>query len=247
MPVVLASELAFLRKHLLGVDDGSPSAVSWMLTHAGVQQSPSWPPPAAAPMTLHLVDGGRASRGPEGGGLSVRPDRVPVEATWRHDPADPVPALEGEALDGWFHQPDERLTHVRDDVLTYTSDPYRESLDLAGPITADLVVRGPSAGCHVMAKLSDVYPTGEARRIVDGAIFVPAGGGETRVVVELGHTGYRVRAGHRLRLDVAASAFPRYILHPGTAQDAWSAARTSVTRIGLRTGGDASVLRLTVR
>ena len=78
--------------------DGSPSPVSWMLTHAGVQQSPSWPPPDAAPMTLHLVDGGRASHGPEGGGLSSRPDRVPIDATWRHDPADPVPALEGEAL-----------------------------------------------------------------------------------------------------------------------------------------------------
>jgi uncharacterized protein len=247
MPVVLASELDFLRKHLLGVDDGGPSPVSWMLTHAGVQQSPSWPPPDAAPMTLHLVDGGRAVHGPEGGGLSSRPDRVPVDARWRHDPADPVPSLEGEAVDGWFRQPDERLTHVRDDVLTFTSDPYRKPLDLAGPVVAELVVTPPSAGCHVMAKLSDVYPTGESRRIADGAFLVPSGGGEARVIVDLGHTGYRVRAGHRLRLDVAASAFPRYILHPGTPQDAWSGARTSATRISVRTGRDASVLRLTVR
>ena len=246
MPVVLASELAFLRKHLLDIDDGA-SAVSWMLTNAGVQQSPSWPPPDAAPMTLHLVDGGRATHGPEGGGLSRRPDRVPIDTTWLHDPADPVPSLEGEALDGWFHQPDERLTHVRDDVLTYTSDPYRTALDLAGPIAAELVVTAPSAGCHLMAKLSDVHPTGEARRIVDGAILIPSGGGEARVVVDLGHTGYRVRAGHRLRLDVAASAFPRYIVHPGTAQDAWSATRTRAARIGLRTGPQASMLRLTVR
>ena len=105
----------------------------------------------------------------------------------------------------------------------------------------------PSIGCHLMVNLSDVYPTGEARRIVDGAVLVPSGGGDTRVVVDLGHTGYRVRADHRLRLDVAASAFPRYILHPGTAEDAWSATRTRATRIGLRTGPQASMLRLTVR
>ena len=87
-------------------------------------------------MTLHLVDGGRALHGPEVAGVP-RPDRVPLDATWRHDPADPVPSLEGEAVDGWFRQPDERLTHVRDDVLTYTSDSFREALDLAGPIAAE--------------------------------------------------------------------------------------------------------------
>ena len=104
MPIVLASELGFLRKHLLGVDDGA-SAVSWMLTHAGVQQSPSWPPPDAAPMTLHLVDGGRASHGPEGGGLSLRPDRVPIEARWRHDPADPVPRSRARPWTAGFGSP----------------------------------------------------------------------------------------------------------------------------------------------
>ena len=246
MPVVLASELTFLRKHLLGVDDGA-SAVSWMLTHAGVQQSPSWPPPGASPMTLHLVDGGRASHGPEGGGLSPRPDRVPVDARWRHDPADPVPSLEGEAVDGWFRQPDERLTHVRDDVLTYTSDPYRAPLDLAGPIAAELVVSAPSAGCHLMVKLSDVYPTGEARRIVDGAVLVPSGGGEARVVVDLGHTGYRVRGITGCASTSRQAPFPGTSFTRGTAEDAWSAARTRATRIGLRTGPQASMLRLTVR
>ena len=105
------------------------------------QASPTWPPPSAEPLRLYLVDGGQAHRGPEGGSLSARPDSIPVEARWRHDPHELVPGLEGEAVEGWFRAPDERLTQVRDDVLTFTSEAAREPLDLAGPVRADLVLR----------------------------------------------------------------------------------------------------------
>lgn len=86
-----------------------------------------------------------------------------------------------------------------------------------------------------MAKLCDVYPTGEARRIVDGACRLD-GCGEDVVAVELGHTGYRLRPGQRLRLEVPSSAFPRYIRHPGTATDPWDVVQTRPLDMGLRTG-----------
>ena len=79
-----------------------------------------------------------------------------------------------------------------------------------------LDVRTGDVGCHVMAKLCDVYPDGDTRRIVDGACLVAPGATDPVVEVDLGQTGYRVRAGHRLRLEIASSAFPRYIPHPGT-------------------------------
>jgi putative CocE/NonD family hydrolase len=247
MPVVLERELAFLRRHLLG--DRTRAAadpVDWMLTHAGPRTAASWPPPGARPRRLHLVDAGNATRGPEGGGLSSRADVVPVRAPWRHDPGDLVPALEGEAVAGWFRRPDERRTQVRGDVLTFSSDPVRHPLDLAGPVTADLLVDTGAAGGHVVAKLCDVYPEGEARRIADGAYRLPPAAGTHRAPVDLGSTGYRVRPGHRLRLEVAASAFPRYIPHPGTSADPWDAARTRPLELALRTGPDASALVLTV-
>ena len=153
--------------------------------------------------------------------------------------------MEGEAVEGWFRRPDERLTQVRDDVLTFTSDAVREPLDLAGPVTADLAVWAPRAGGHVMAKLCDVYPTGEARRIVDGAHRLD---GDAEVVaVDLGHTGYRLRPGHRLRLEIASSAFPRYIWHPGTTANPWDAIQTRGLDMALRTGPAGSSLTVTVR
>ena len=175
----------------------------------------------------------------------MRPDHIPMEARWRHDPASLVPSLEGEAVEGWFRRPDERLTQVRDDVLTFTADAAREPLDLAGPVQAHLVVRAPAAGGHVMAKLCDVYPTGEARRIVDGAYRLD-GDADAVVTVDLGHTGYRLRPGHRLRLEIASSAFPRYIWHPGTTDDPWDAVQTRALEMGLRTGPGGSRLTVTV-
>ena len=247
MPVMLASELAFLRRHLLGADDRRPATASWMLTHVGMQDSASWPPPGVETQTLHLVDGGNAGRGPEGGGLSSRPDRIPVLARWRHDPANLVPALEGEAADGWFRPPDERRTQVRPDVLTFTSDAYREPLDLAGPVTANLVVQPPREGGHVMAKLCDVTADGEARRIADGAFLLPPGGEAVRADVELGHTGYRVRPGHRLRLEVSSSAFPRYAPHPGISEDPWTAFTGRPADLSLMAGPRGSTLSLSVQ
>lgn len=246
MPLILGSELAFLRRHLLGTDDGGSSVASWMLTHAGMQDSASWPPPGVEALTLHLVDGGHAGRGPEGGGLSARPDRIPVKVRWRHDPSDLVPALEGEAVNGWFRRPDERQTQVRPDVLTFTSDASRGPIDLAGPVTANLLVQPPPAGGHVMAKLCDVYPEGEARRISDGAFLLPPGTDAVLAAIDLGHTGYRVRPGHRLRLEVSSSAFPRYAPHPGTADDPWTAATGRPADLSLVAGPGGSTLCISV-
>ena len=197
---VLANELAFLQRHLLHVGtQRSAEPVSWMLTGAGPRTSPCWPPPGVAPLRLYLTGAEGAHRGPEGGSLSSRPDHLSVEARWRHDPQDLVPSLDGDVMAGMFRAPDERLTQVRDDVLTFTSDIVRSPLDLAGPVGVDLAVRTSDAGGHIMAKLCDVYPAGEARRIVDGAVRLDAGSSTT--TVDLGDTGYRLRPGHRLRLE----------------------------------------------
>jgi putative CocE/NonD family hydrolase len=247
LPTILEGELAFLRRHLLGLDPRhADPVVTWTLAHAGPHAADVWPPPGLQPLRLHLVDGGRAHHGPEGGGLSQRPDRVPVNAVWRHDPKDLVPSPEGDAAGGWFRRPDERRTQVREDTLTFTSEPFRGSLDLAGPVIAELALHASDVGGHVMAKLCDVYPAGEARRIADGASLVPADAGETVVHVDLGQTGYRVRPGHRIRLEIASSAFPRYIPHPGTREDPWDAVATQVIQTAVRTGPGGSSLLLQV-
>ena len=65
--------------------------------------------------------------------------------------------------------------------------------------------------------------------------------------VYLGHTGYRVEPGHRLRLHVASSDFPVFLPHPGTAENPWDATATKTNRHVLAAGGEApSYVSLTV-
>jgi uncharacterized protein len=242
----LAPEFRFFLRHLRGRGEPPPAPVEWALTHVGSSSSPSWPPPASRPLRLHLGDAVRALRGPEGGSLGLRPDSLPTTVRWDHDPRQLVPSLQGEVAHGRFRRPDEREVQVRDDVPTFTSTPFVRPLDLCGPITAHLVVTTTGTSAHVMAKLSDVYPEGPARRIADGAALVRGGLEPTPVEVSLGHAGYRVRPGHRLRLEVASSAYPRYIWHPGTEEDPWQARDARSSPQVLHVGGNASAIELRV-
>jgi hypothetical protein len=67
------------------------------------------------------------------------------------------------------------------------------------------------------------------------------------VRIEMGHTGYRLRPGHRFRLNVASSDFPEFMRHPGTAENPWLALETkpSTQRL-ISTPGAPASLRLTV-
>lgn len=89
---------------------------------------------------------------------------------------------------------------------------------------------------HVIARVTDVDPDGCALRILGGAALVRRPW-PSAVTVDLGHTGYRMRPGHRLRLEVSTSEFPRYVLHPGTDDDPWTATVTRSTDQQLFLGG----------
>jgi uncharacterized protein len=63
----------------------------------------------------------------------------------------------------------------------------------------------------------------------------------------MGHTGYRLRPGHRFRLNIASSDFPEFMRHPGTDENPWLATETKASTQRLISGpGAPSALRLTV-
>lgn len=248
MPRYLGEPLRFFDEHLKGAGPSGLAPVRWRLAGAGWRESPDWPPPGAAPMALHLVDAARADAGPVGGGLRERSDAGGGIVRWVHDPSDMVPSLDADPWRPLLALPDERPVETRDDVLTFTASARPAPLDLVGPACAVLRLApgGPSA--HVVAKLCDVDPSGRSRRILEGARRVRGDGtGPVEVRVDLGHAGYRIAPGHRLRLQVAASSFPRYMPHPGTDEDPFTAVRTRAAELGLHVGGrDGSRLELCV-
>jgi putative CocE/NonD family hydrolase len=165
---------------------------------------------------------------------------VASTVAWEHDPDRLVPSLITSFWAPLLVQPDERDVEVRDDVLTFTGEARRAPLDLAGPVSAVLSLGSSAPSGHVMVKLVDVHPDGLALRILDGAAAFSDARPDAPITVELGHVGYRLRVGHRLRLEVASSCFPYYIWHPGTDEDPWEATRTARSEHRLRVDDGSS-------
>ena len=247
IPPYLAPALDFFDVFLKGKRPaGDVPAVRWHLGHVGWREGPSWPPPGARQLRLYLGAAGRAASGPCGGALLAAPEAA-AKMTWVHDPADLVPSTVQDPFALLREYPDERDVELRGDVLSFTTEPFAEPLDLAGPVSLHLRVACSGPSMHLFAKLVDVAADGAAHMLTRGQALITAPDAAAVTVVDLNHCGYRLRPGHCLRLQLAGSDFPLYLAHPGTAEDPWFATRTTPNEQRLVTGGSAaSHVRLTV-
>jgi hypothetical protein len=125
---------------------------------------------------------------------------------------------------------DQRDVERRDDVLVYTSRPLTAALRIAGPLKTTLRLSSSAVDTDVVARLVDVWPDGRATSIQEGAlraryrtgIATPAllvPGEPVTLTVDMRSIGYTLPAGHRLRLDIASSSFPRLERNLGTGRD----------------------------
>ena len=161
-----------------------------------------------------------------------------------YDPRHPTPALGGPRLVGKIAgRRDNRPLEARPDVLTFTSAPLTEPLEVVGPVSADITVHatcvrpdGTAAPTRalvpyfdVFVRLCEVDEQDRSWNICDGlarAAVEPAGstgpaadGAGTAgrsVRVELWPTAYRFAAGRRIRVQVSGGAHPRFSRNPGT-------------------------------
>jgi predicted acyl esterase len=232
----ISPALDFFDAFLAGTSD--PDAVPrvrWHLPHVGWQESPSWPPPGASELRLHLADAERAGSDEAGGALVPVPGER-SEGSWIHDPGDLVPSTLVNPFAALYEYPDERAIESRPDVLTFTTRGWDEPVTLAGRVVAHLELTSDAPSVFLHVKLVDVHPDGRAHTLLFGqVVHEPSSGGMAEVY--LGHTGYRVEPGHRLRVHVASSDFPVFLPHPGTDENPWDATTTRTNRHTLVTGG----------
>jgi putative CocE/NonD family hydrolase len=197
-----------------------------------------WPPPGVEGRRLYLAAGGNAGGG--GGALSVRPESERTVVSWVHDPLHPVPSpTDGD--DAWLilrHYPDMAYLAERDDVLTFTTDPLDEPLDIVGTPYAMVAVGSSAKSMHIYARMQDLAPDGRANPISSWQAVVHSPDPDRFVQVDLSPISYRVRPGHRLRLQLASSDFPYYLVHPGTEENPWFASEYVANEQSLVTGGD---------
>jgi putative CocE/NonD family hydrolase len=171
----------------------------------------AWPP-ASTPRSLHL--------GASGVLLDV-PSQMSESTSLEHDPANPVRSCGGNGVDPLLLAAgprEQRDVEGRSDVLCFTTAVFEQPETLIGEVNARLTVSASTASADVVATLCDVHPDGRSFNILTGIrrqSFTP--GRPTDVHVLLGSTAIEIGAGHRLRLQVAASNFPRYDVNPATA------------------------------
>ena len=120
---------------------------------------------------------------------------------------------------------DQQELDKRSDVLVFQTPVLSEELVLTGPLIGHLYVGSDAIDTDVMVRMSDVYPTGEARLIQDSAVrmrwrnggLTPqymAKGGIYPATISLWNTSYVVAPGHSLRFAVSSSNYPRFSINP---------------------------------
>lgn len=238
--------LDFFDVFLKGIRDaGTLCRVSWHLGNERYHEAPSWPPPATRDNHLYL--GNIAAAADTGGHLTELAPSGDQAGEWAYDPENLVASSVPNSFAFLHEFPDESATARRPDVLSFVAEPAASPVDLAGPVDLLVTVSSTAPSTYLFAKLLDESPDGTARMIVRGQGDLADVSGTSQVRIEMGHTGYRLRPGHRFRLNIASSDFPEYMRHPGTDENPWLATQTkpSTQRLMSRSDAPAS-LRLTV-
>ncbi|MBX7119949.1 MAG: CocE/NonD family hydrolase [Gemmatimonadaceae bacterium] len=185
-----------------------------------------WPPRGTQPMTFFLGSGGHANTLAGDGVLTTRAPARDTPDHFTYDPANPVMShggnvcCQGNAVGSGAM--DQRGTEARPDVLVYTSEPFAEGMELTGPIIPALYVSSDAKDTDFTVKVLDVYPDGTAYNLdesiqrmryrdgYDKPLVWMEAGQVYKVTLQPLNTSNWFAPGHRLRIEISSSNFPRF-------------------------------------
>jgi putative CocE/NonD family hydrolase len=194
------------------------------------REAREWPPRARME-TFYLESKGHANTLLGDGKLIVRESRRTGEDRFVFDPRDPVPTMGGSVCCNpkvfpWGPM-DQRPVEKRPDVLVYTTPPLKRDLEVVGRVEVILYASTSGRDTDFTAKLVDVFPDGTARNVTDGILRVRyrhslekpelvKPGEVCRLTIDAGVTGNVFQKGHRIRMEISSSNFPRFDRNPNT-------------------------------
>jgi hypothetical protein len=196
----------------------------------------SWPLDRAKETKYFLHSAGKANSASGDGALSTSAS-ASSESTdsFVYDPGDPVPTVGGPlCCDGEHLAPgarDQKDVEARPDVLVYSTPPLAQDTEVTGPITLDLFAKSSAVDTDFTAKLVDVAPDGFAQNLTEGilrAVYRTSASAPTPIVpgqvyeykIDVWSTSNVFLKGHRIRLEVSSSNFPRFDRNLNTGKNA---------------------------
>lgn len=236
LPMITRDALYWLDRQLREPDGPARARVSVHVTGGGWRDLPDWPPPQARPRCWYPG---------HDGSLAMQPSGQSGRAVLRYDPAAPTPSAGGPALAGGQSRRASRDKLAgRADVLSFTTSPLSEPLEVTGQVSARLLVRSSNPHFDVFARLSDVDQAGRPVAVCDGLLrhdAVRCAGCGTAtgcaMTVSMSSAAYRFAPGHRLRLQIAGGAHPRFARNTGTGEPLGTATALVAADIEILLGG----------
>ena len=186
----------------------------------------AWPLARAKQTSYYLHSAGNANSSTGDGALVAAKPTKDVADTFVYDPANPVPTVGGPLCCDPIHLPagprDQKDLETRSDVLVYSTPVLEQDLEVTGPVTLDLFAKSSAVDTDFTAKLVDVWPNGFVQNLTEGilrASFRESTLGEPKTItsgqvyeykIDLWSTSNVFLKGHRIRLEVSSSNFPRF-------------------------------------
>lgn len=167
------------------------------------------------------------------GQLGSKPGRDSEPDHFVYDPRNPAPTVGGAVcctpeIFPWGPK-DQRRVETRKDVLVYSTEPLPGAVEVTGPIRVVLYAASSAVDTDFTAKLVDVFPDGTARNLTDGILrtryreslenpVLMKADEAYRMTIDAGVTSNVFAAGHRIRVEISSSNFPRFDRNPNTGR-----------------------------
>jgi uncharacterized protein len=230
---LLAIQERWLSRVLAGRDEeafAEPPVRIFVMGDNRWRDENEWPLARTRWTDMFLSSRGRANGSDGDGRLAPEAPGDEPPDHFTYDPANPVPTRGGTVLGLAPGVYDQRDIEQRDDVLVYTGDVLARDLEVTGPIRLRLTAATTAPDTDFTAKLVDVRPDDYAHNIAEGVVrarFRESTAAPSPITpgkpyefdIDLWSTSHVFKAGHRVRLEVSSSNFPRYDRNPNTGKD----------------------------
>ncbi len=194
-----------------------------------------WPLARAHNARYFLHSGGKANSILGDGSLATAAPHSEDPDQYIYDPANPAPTIGGPlCCDAEHLAPgprDQRVVEARADVLVYSTPPLAQDLEITGSVQLELFAKSSAVDTDFTAKLVDVWPNGFAQNLTEGIVRARYRSSQEKpelmnpgeiykFTVDLWSTANVFLKGHRLRLEISSSNFPRFDRNLNTGQEA---------------------------
>ena len=204
------------------------------------REEEDWPLARARNTRYYLHSQGKANSLSGDGTLNTSEPAGEGADDYVYDPAEPVPTRGGPLCCDAVHLApgaiDQRPVEARHDVLVYSTPPFKQDFEVTGPVSLELYARSSAVDTDFTAKLVDVWPNGFAQNLTEGILRARyrnsrekaeyLNPGEIyKISLDLWATSNVFLKGHKLRLEISSSNFPRFDRNLNTGEEAASGTR----------------------